>query len=90
MSFPAVPQIAEAVVDFLAKRGGSAPGEEVADGLAKRFRLTTGDLAKRMPHPSRPGGESSWKLRLRRVKFLLLADGKLARGGKRGAWTLAR
>lgn len=90
MALPEDDEIANGAVDFLAKRGGRGTSGEVAEALAKRFRLTEADLARRIEHSKRSGGESAWKQRLRRVKFTLVSEGKLTRSKERGIWQLAR
>lgn len=91
MGMPADNVLCDAVVEFLAKRGGVASGVEVVEGLAKKFRLSAADLELRVSHPSRPNGESAWKHRLRRVKFTLRKQGHLASSsGERGVWRLNR
>ena len=89
MPFPPDHEIASAIVDHLQKRGGSAPIADVASALVKQFRLTEADVARTIPHSSRPNGESAWRQRLRRVRHSLVKSGQLAAGSARGVWMLA-
>lgn len=90
MAFPVDEEIAKALLDLLEKRGGSAKSDELAEALAKRLKLTDADLNRRITHSCRPQGESAWKQRLRRVRYVLVQNGKLARSAERGVWQLPR
>lgn len=90
MAFPSDDEIRAALLDYVAKRGGSASVEEIASALAKKLKLNEVDLAQRIPHSRRDGGESAWKQRLRRVRHTLVKSGKLAADTQRGVWSLAK
>jgi hypothetical protein len=88
---PSQEDLRDAVVKFLsAQKGRSATATELAEAMAKKFQLTKSDLGQRQAHQQRSGGESAWRLQLRRVKYDLVKVGKVV-GGKaqRGRWELA-
>jgi len=63
----------------------------MADALAKRFKLSQADIELRRGHTARPGGESVWRQRLRRVKYDLIKSGVLvAHPAERGVWQLVQ
>lgn len=83
MPFPKQRDLAEAILVHLSRSGGTASIAEIAEALAKRFRLSDQEL-EREAH-----GECEWKLRLRQAKHELVTTGKVARSGRtRGQWSL--
>jgi hypothetical protein len=90
MAFPTDEELAKNLLDLLARTGGSAKTDDIAEGLAKRLKLTDADLNQRIRHAGRPGGESAWRQRLRRVRHYLVKRGKLESGTARGVWVLAK
>lgn len=91
MALPSHQDLSAAVLEFLGKQPDRmASSKEVADRMAKKFRLSEADLRQRTGHARREMGESSWKLQLRRVKYDLSRQG-LVQGGSenRGAWRLS-
>lgn len=89
MAFPPDDEIAAAIVEFVEKHGGTAPVSEIARAVAKRLKISDTDLSQKIRHSGRPGGESAWKQRLRRVRHTLVKGGKLSAGTPRGIWKLA-
>ena len=86
MALPEDKNIRDAAIALLQKRRSVVTDAEMQEALAKQFRLTESDLAKRMKHPLRQHGESTWKHKLRRTKFYLV-EGGIIEKGTRGKWT---